>query len=409
MRRVLSLLLALSLPAVLVSADDAPKPNTLTPKEIADGWVLLWDGETTFGWHNPNDSKWTIAEGMLAPQTDKPGLLVTTTAFADFEISLEYQSKPESKAAILLGCDAEGKQPAVANALRLQHRGSGWCHYNAKIRGQSIDEETFQFGNSRFGTKKTSSGEAKDPSPPKAYHLALSGNGVVLRNFKLRPMNTRSLFNGKDLTGWKKFASNDKQAKSQFSVTPEGWLHIKNGPGDLQTDGQYADFILQLECRTNGERLNSGVFFRCRPGEYQQGYEAQIHNGWAETPKDYLVEEYDPRTNELTDKKKVPSAALDYGTGAIYRRVPARKAVARDNEWFTLTVAAQGRHISTWVNGVQVVDWTDNRPLRDNARNGCRLEKGNLSLQGHDPTTDLSFRNFRIAELAPAGEEKKDK
>ena len=42
--------------------------NTLTPKEIADGWVLLWDGETTFGWHNPNDSKWTIAEGMLAPQ-----------------------------------------------------------------------------------------------------------------------------------------------------------------------------------------------------------------------------------------------------------------------------------------------------------------------------------------------------
>ena len=38
---------------------------------------------------------------------------------------------------------------------------------------------------------------------------------------------------------------------------------------------------------------------------------------------------------------------------------------------------------------------------KDNARNGCRLEKGPISLQGHDPTTDLSFRNLRIAELPP--------
>jgi hypothetical protein len=242
----------------------------------------------------------------------------------------------------------------------------------------------------------------------KAY-LALAGNSMIVRNVKLHPIELKSLFNGKDLAGWKKFEGNEKQAKSQFSVTPEGWLQIKNGPGDLQTEGQYADFILQLECRTNGPLLNSGVFFRCRPGEYQQGYEAQIHNGWDDKPKEYVVEEYDPKTNELKEKKKVPSAAKDYGTGAIYRRIPARKAVARDNEWFTMTVAAQGRHISTWVNGVQVVDWTDNRPLKDNARNGCRLEKGNISLQGHDPTTDLSFRNFRLAELASAKEEKKDK
>ena len=80
--------------------------------------------------------------------------------------------------------------------------------------------------------------------------------------------------------------------------------------------------------------------------------------------------------------------------------------MAKDNEWFTLTIVAQGRHIATWVNGVQVVDWTDNRPLKENPREGCRLEKGAISLQGHDPTTDLSFRNLRIAEL-PAPAEKK--
>ena len=53
----------------------------------------------------------------------------------------------------------------------------------------------------------------------------------------------------------------------------------------------------------------------------------------------------------------------------------------------------------TPANGIQVVAWTDNRPPDENGRNGCRLEKGAISLQGHDPTTDLSFRNLRLAPL----------
>jgi hypothetical protein len=41
----------------------------------------------------------------------------------------------------------------------------------------------------------------------------------------------------------------------------------------------------------------------------------------------------------------------------------------------------------------------DNRPARENAREGYRAEAGAISIQGHDPTTDLSFRKIRIAEL----------
>jgi hypothetical protein len=73
--------------------------------------------------------------------------------------------------------------------------------------------------------------------------------------------------------------------------------------------------------------------------------------------------------------------------------------VPNDGEWFTMTLIAHGNHISTWVNGYQTVDWTDSRKENENARNGCKLGAGPISLQGHDPTTDLSFRNLRVAEL----------
>jgi hypothetical protein len=222
-----------------------------------------------------------------------------------------------------------------------------------------------------------------------------TSDSLKIRNIKLRPTNTKSIFNGKDLTAWKEFPGK----KSKFTVA-DGAITVKDGPGDLQTVGKYQDFVLQLECISNGKHLNSGIFFRCRDNEYQNGYEAQIRNEFKPTAtQKYLIEEYDPMTNKLIGKKEQLFAAVDYGTGAIYRRQPARKEMSKDGEWFGMTVVAHGNHIATWVNGVQVTDWYDNRPRSDNARTGCRLEAGHISIQGHDPTTNLSFRNLRIAEL----------
>jgi hypothetical protein len=358
---------------LFAAAADVPKPNTLTAKEAADGWLLLFDGETTAGWKIDGDAK--VADGALVLGGDKAVVATATTALSSIQYQFEYadlQGPGEAKVSIVTGLAAGGhsiRPPATGQKPGWHSTGGG-----ARV--------------GKFGLRAIIRVEAP------------AGARVSLRNFKVKPGDLEPIFNGKDLTGWKRYTADAKRAKTEFSVTPEGWLHLKNGPGDLQTAGSYDDFVLQVECRTHGNRLNSGVFFRCIPGEYQNGYEAQIHNGFdADKPKEYTVEEYDPKTNELKDKKKVKSAAVDYGTGAIYRRVPARKQAARDNEWFTMTVVADGRHIATWVNGVQTVDWTDNRPLKNNARNGCRLEKGPISLQGHDATTDIDFRNLRIAEL----------
>jgi hypothetical protein len=394
MRSKLAAILALSLTIPCRAAEDA-KPNTLTPKEIAEGWILLFDGETTFGWQAKNDSQWTIADGMLAPQATTPGVLVTTNAFKDYELSMEYHTKKDGLPAkrIILSRDMQLRK--VEDEMELQVMGSGWHRLHMTVKGTRIVKVSFESKGLLGGTGMAMK-RPPGTSAPASSHIALAGNGFVVRNIKLKPLGTKPLFNGKDLTGWKEFP--DK--KSKFTVTKEGWLSIQNGPGDLQTTGHWADFILQLECRPNGDNLNSGVFFRCQPDKDQQGYEAQIQNQHAKTPKTYTIEVYDPQTHEPKEKQKVENWSQDYGTGAIYRRVPARRAVAKDREWFTMTVAAHGRHIATWVNGIQVVDWTDNRPNSDNGRNGFRSEKGPLSLQGHDPTTDLNFRNIRIADLS---------
>ena len=64
----LSLLLALALPCQ--AQGEKPKPNTLTAKEIAEGWILLYDGETPFGW------KARVDQGYLrkfGDALDRPG------------------------------------------------------------------------------------------------------------------------------------------------------------------------------------------------------------------------------------------------------------------------------------------------------------------------------------------------
>ena len=380
---VFCLLLAIALPCH--AQGDQAKPNTLTPKEIADGWILLFDGATTFGWRS--EGNMNVREGALTM-----GGRIRTTAeptfrFFNYEISCEYAvidmgaSKEDGAAEIQVICGKNG--PSICRLSGSDDSSKpAWKRLKFVVNGdKAVWDERGEY--SEMGT------------PIRLYWVANPRAELHLRNFKLRPLTTKPLFNGTDLTGWREFPGK----KSKFTVTDSA-INVKDGPGDLQTVGKYQDFVLQVECKSNGKHLNSGIFFRCKENEYQNGYEAQILNKFSpEATQKYLVEEYDAKTNKLLGKKEILSTAFDYGTGAIYRRVPARKQMSKDGEWFGMTIVAHGNHLATWVNGVQVTDWYDNRPKSDNARTGCKVEAGHVSIQGHDPTTDLSFRNFRIAEL----------
>jgi hypothetical protein len=346
--------LALAAPA---AAQDKPKPNTLTAKEVAEGWILLFDGETSFGWKIEGAAE--VKDGVLILGKGKKTVAYPATNFGEYR---EYSL-------------------ATSGGIRVYWAGDWVLRRKADAPWDTLtfaNDRKRQVNSSAGGNATTADSRPKG-SESAPFCIETDGESEVkIHSVKLRPLETAPLITGKNLDGWKVNAADPKRVASKFEVTKDGELSVKNGPGDLVTEKEFANFVLQFECKTLGDGLNSGIFFRCIPGQYQNGYEAQIQNAFL--------------NNDRTKPK-------DFGTGAIYRRVAARKVVSNDNEWFTMTVVADGRHIATWVNGYQTVDWTDDRKENDNPRQGFRAAKGPLSIQGHDPTTNLLFRNIRVAEL----------
>ncbi|MBL0316714.1 MAG: DUF1080 domain-containing protein [Flavobacteriales bacterium] len=88
------------------SADTTASTATvslLTPEEVKDGWVSLFDGQTTKGWHKyggkPVGAAWKVEEGALhldASQKDKwqirdGGDIVTDEEYDNYHLKLEWK------------------------------------------------------------------------------------------------------------------------------------------------------------------------------------------------------------------------------------------------------------------------------------------------------------------------------
>jgi hypothetical protein len=369
--------------------------NQLSADEVSAGWISLFDGETMFGWKANNDVNWRITEGVIHADQGTPGLLLTTAEFSDYELRSDFRLEKGGNSGIFLRsmfvpkdpttdcyelnmCDSHptfptGSLVGLAKPDKVISGEEAWHTYHVIAVGSQIDVE--------LDGKKILSYHDSRPTARRRGFIGLQKNEgkAEYRNVYLKPLSEKELFNGKDLSGWRVVPG----GKSEFTAN-DGTIQVKNGRGFLETESVWGDFVLQAEIRTNGNHLNSGIFFRAMPGtakEPSNGYEAQIHNAWKDNDR---------------------SKPVDFGTGAIYRRIPARRVVSNDFEWFTMTLAATGSHVGVWVNGEQVTDWTDTRKPSENPRVGLRTRAGHFSLQGHDPTTDISFRNLRAAELPSA-------
>lgn len=365
--------------------------NWLKREELEQGWVRLFDGQTLFGWKPNSDANWTIKDGVLSADAGKPGLLCTTTRFADYELKCDYKVAKGGNSGVFLRTAFEPKDagvdcyelnmcdthPAFGTASLVNRikpeppvLGDGeWHSYHVRVDGPKVVVQ--------FDGKQVLEYTDSTAKPLTTGHIGLQfrEGKIEFRNVYLKPLGTKPLFDGKSLAGWREVPG----SLSKFTVK-DGTIDVKNGRGFLETEETAGNFVLQFEAITNGDKLNSGIFFRAMPGTEKNpshGYEFQIQSGF--------------KNGDRTQPD-------DHGTGAIFRRTMVRRVVSSDRKWFTAMLVADGPHFTTWIDGIQVVDWTDERPDNENPREGKRLKAGHFSLQGHDPTTDLAFRKLSLAK-----------
>jgi len=102
----------------IVSAADEPVPNTLTDKEKADGWKLLFDGKTTKGWHKFKGKevgdRWQVVDGVLAlkhKDGKDGGDIVTDEMFGSFELSIEWKVTPGANSGVMYRVEESEDSP----------------------------------------------------------------------------------------------------------------------------------------------------------------------------------------------------------------------------------------------------------------------------------------------------------
>jgi hypothetical protein len=179
---------------------------------------------------------------------------------------------------------------------------------------------------------------------------------------------TRSLWNGRDLSGWVVMHGGEWTVEDGALVGRNGtnWSTNPEASGSwLRTEREYDDFVLELEYAIS-PRGNSGIHFRSglERNPTFNGYEMQI----------------------VDDAGREPRKG---STGAIYDVIAANKNMSKPaGEWNQVRITCQGPRIQINLNGEDIVDHV-----------GDRRTRGYIGLQNHDARCFVKFRNIRLREL----------
>jgi hypothetical protein len=172
-----------------------------------------------------------------------------------------------------------------------------------------------------------------------------------------KPGEWVSMFNGKDLDGWK------------ANEHPESWKAVDgtivgDGPAShlfwMKEQCENCEFKAQVKINHGG---NSGMYFRTAFGPgFPKGYEAQVNSSHR-----------DPKR-----------------TGSLYNFVDVLDQLVPDDTWWTQDIIADGNHIIIKVNDKVVVDYVDQKNT---------YTKGYLALQQHNAGSVVQYKDLMFRKL----------
>ena len=395
--------------------------NKLTKEEKTDGWQLLFDGKTLNGWRDYNGDKltapWFATDGTIQARGgggDAHGYIVTSKNYENFDLvwdwkiakggnsgmlyhvvenpafKVPYVTGPEYQLIDNLGFPEQledwQKTAAdyamhVADISKLIIKPAGeWNssrivfdsgHVEHWLNGQKVVE--FEAWTEDWFARKHSGKWENAPE----YGLASTGviclqdhgSAAWFRNMKIKELPRKikkvSLFNGKDLTGWEVYGT-------EKWYVADGLLVCESGPekkyGYLATREYYNDFDLTLEFKQEADG-NSGVFFRSfiEPDVKVNGWQVEVA----------------PRGNDTGGIYE------SYGRGWLVQIPDEKENILKEKDWNTMRIRVEGDNVRTWLNGVEMVNLTDEKIGKAQGRIALQIHDGggikvlwrNLSLQ----------------------------
>ena len=174
------------------------------------------------------------------------------------------------------------------------------------------------------------------------------------------------LFNGKDLTGWVIYGTEKWYVEDGLIVSESG---PDKGYGYLGTEKQYKDFEINLEFKQEADG-NSGVFIRSTvDGTKVSGWQVEVAPPGNDTGGIYE----------------------SYGRGWLIKPDPEKDKALKYGEWNKMKIVVKGDRVTSYVNGVEMVDYTDEKIGKG---------EGGILLQIHDGGgIKVYWRNITLKSL----------
>jgi Domain of Unknown Function (DUF1080)/FHA domain len=371
----------------------------LSPDVAAQGWIQLFDGTSHYGWTS-GGGLWQVNANALVSDSAQPSGLRTTASFSDFDLKFEARVTGGS-ATLLLRADPQSKpaQPgyvlslndgtiAGINSGAASTASSGWSSYEVRADGAhlvaSLNGET------------TADGKSTKNRVGYFEFAAARGTRLEVRSILLKPLSLDALYNGADLDGWKAVSAPAPENKSKLHLpipglsgkpkappkvqwTGQSTIHGHGGVGQLESDGAYDDFVLQVTAKTARKDEHNGVemFFRGVANQFDSGYAV---SGDSATDR------------QLHDGKS-------FGIGGLIKLQKARAAFTSADQYFTCTVVARAHRLSVWMNGTLISDYYDARP-----EGSYHAGAGPLGFRLENDNAAIDIRDVNVASL-PKGPE----
>ncbi len=372
--------------------------ESLTPNGSLDGWRIL-------------SGEWRLNEdGVLVGKAAKDvngWILYEKHAFSDFEIAFEFRTQTPSNGGVQLRSHwlprmplQEGEtitdapkqmygyqanietrtrkgtgilmeengrgylaEPTVDALKKLKQR--GWNTMRVSAHGPVIEVYLGDVLACRLEDEAFISGyialQVNPFQTEDAFH-EIEYRNIVVKDYG-REGTWEALFDGATLNGWKEWGEEDWQVE-------DGVIWGRSGPkkseGYLATETVYKDFRVRGAFNVTGDG-NYGLFYhstiKLRPedgypliaglqGEVEPGYPGST--GW-------VYESYQRGWLVKPDHNSMQSTALRVGA------------------WNEIEIRTKGNHVTTWVNGIRVLDLVDE---------GQKLFEGSFALQLHTGGAD---------------------